>query len=322
MDLDCEKLLGNVLGPEAIQIARETIRMLLDFLPSVGPPLCHMLSLQQNQTANCVGTIIPRIVPLLQSVIMNELPASDFALLALTQALSFARQRFSSQIYPKLAAFGTDLECAPIVIYCANVLGDPNIRVSAGVFHALEATVVSMDRLDQWYKSVLEELARKCQNAFPTSIQEFETLRDLVDFLNEGDITPFTFEAGGLIGPIVKLIQKWNKAVLIDIMVLRDLCDGRLGSVLIPHAEANRFECSATTIAETSLAYTISCQGRTYWGIEIRASGSFIDFEAWVNENHGVSATELMKVIPDGSQSRLDTMSLTEKGFLHRHCNT
>jgi hypothetical protein len=318
-DLDWGQLLGFVLGGRSADFSGEALRLLLECLPPVGTPLCSILNIQQTEADNHIQRAIPRIKGVLQAIVVGGVPGSRLALLALTQALVSVHEQLPPDIYASLGGFLDNHEGALIVLHCALTIGNPKLLVKSGIFYTLQNVAIPQVRMNQWYVSGIGELATRCKSHLAQPVAQFAGLGALLDFLTTEQVSPLLFEAQGLIEMATHLLRNHPRGEFLDISPLAAICCELLDRVSFELSKEEGTITTAQSMAEVSLYYTVLCEGATHRQVTLRSTSSFIGFEAWMNENNGISAREIVVRLPNVSRSRIESMSHTEKGILYRY---
>jgi hypothetical protein len=293
LDLDYAKLLsGNV--------ARETLLLILDFMPFVGQPFAAAYGLRDHECRPWAADLVPRLLPPIEDQIVA---GAELALIVLAAFLSVTKLELSPRLYKALAHLAGSQDHVAAVLLVATA-ADPAAVVSAGVLHAIRSGPAPRDRFCQWHGKTL--------SAFETQMividREITTLAELIDVAK--DMSPFEFDATGLV-PVATEVVRRDRG---DLRLVRDICVHLLGFVAIPRAENIFPDREPESFATSNLRYTVICGPKKFTGVLITHVSTFLAFEAWYNETQaGLSLS-----VPDVSATRLEQASLSERGLLHR----
>jgi hypothetical protein len=180
---------------------------------------------------------------------------------------------------------------------------------------------VPSDDFADWANAALSRVSDLCAAELAAAVvsEKFGSLRDLMDFLSKGALNPWAFEASGLIDGATPLLKGHDRSVPISVTALRQVCLDLLKAAPIPQGENLWPNRSAESMADCSLKYHVSCEGRMHENVSFSFCSPFLAIEAWYNkEQRGIGAPAIAATVLGISEVRVQNLSFAEMGFLHR----
>jgi hypothetical protein len=320
-EMDFEKLL--LVLPFAggqPEIGRETLLLLLEFLPFLDLPFADLYDLKRHRINRSAAIgCFRRLLPLLERFVRADVIGRDICLLVLKQALELLQQKLNPELYTVLAALCFDSAYVPSVLAVASTVCEVDDLVLSGLFHALKTASLTSD----WCISRLAALESRVAAAIRPAdqVRLFETLSDVLEVVEAKKMTGFAFEAAGLMDTSMRFLRDHADQRL-DLSSLAQICCGLLGPAPLPEMKTLFVDCAPDAFARSTYQYNVVCNGQTFSDIAVPMFSSFVAIEAALNEKKQSGLPGLGSRCPELSPSRIESLSLNERGFLHRHFGT